>query len=618
MKEPIDKMDLNIPDDILDKWQNIVNIMAEIIDVPAGLIMKVEGPYIEVLRSSQTEDNPCQVGDREHLAGLYCETVINEKDKLMVPNALKDEKWKDNPDVKQGMISYLGYPLLWPDGEPFGTICVLDSEENAYSKKAERLIRQFKEVIESHLSLLYQRQELKKEIEKRKEIEKTLKESEEKYKILAEHSADVIYKMNIENEEYTYVSPSVEKIFGYTPQEALSLKPKDVLTPKSYQKQLEAMQEELAQGGESTGTLELEAIHKDGHIFPVEVHASFILDEKGKPAEILGVARDITERKEAEEELLEERNKLEGLHKAVDQLQRCEKENNLWDQALQAAKNILELDLCVFYIVEGDKLVSKAVSTEALPEGLKIHSLEEGLAGRTLQSGETIQGEDLRSWEEAKPVREDIRAFISIPIGNIGVLQAFSTQRGAFSKQDVNLAEILVGHLREEVSRIRLEEDLKEQAIRDSLTGLFNRRHFNRSIEKEVERAGRYNHPLGFLMLDINRFKEINDRYSHLTGDKVLIEIANLLKRNVRGADTVVRYGGDEFLIILPETDGEADKIISRIRKQLDQWNQKQDILDFPLTLGIGSSYWDPESNRDVEDALKEADRKMYEDKSGR
>ncbi len=299
-------------------------------------------------------------------------------------------------------------------------------------------------------------------------------------------------------------------------------------------------------------------------------------------------------------------------------MQRCEKENNLWDQALQAAKNILELDLCVFYIVEGDKLVPKAVSREAYPEGIKEHGIDEGVAGKTMREGKTIHGKDIRDWEEAEPTRNDLRSFVSIPIGDIGVLQAFSTRRGTFDKQDVNLAEILAGHLREEVARIRLEEKLRQQAIRDPLTGLFNRRYFNQSLEKEIERANRYNHPLGFLMLDINRFKEINDRYSHLRGDKVLKAVANLLQENVRDADTVVRYGGDEFLIILPETDGETEEIKGRIRKELNKWNQKQDILDFPLTLGIGSSYWDPGSDMTVEEVLKEADRRMYEDKNNR
>jgi hypothetical protein len=122
MKSTINTVDTTVTEEIISKWQGIVNIMAELIDIPAALIIKVESPYIEVFRSSESPNNPYKVGSREHLAGLYCEEVITRKDKLLVPNALKDKKWDKNPDIRLGMISYLGFPLLWPDGEVFGTI----------------------------------------------------------------------------------------------------------------------------------------------------------------------------------------------------------------------------------------------------------------------------------------------------------------------------------------------------------------------------------------------------------------------------------------------------------------------------------------------------------------
>jgi len=96
---------------------------------------------------------------------LYCERVINTRNKLLIPNALQDKEWDKNPDIKLGMISYLGFPLLWPDGEVFGTICVLDSKENIYEERYERLILRFKELIEAHLALLYKNLAEKKNLE---------------------------------------------------------------------------------------------------------------------------------------------------------------------------------------------------------------------------------------------------------------------------------------------------------------------------------------------------------------------------------------------------------------------------------------------------------------------
>ena len=133
----------------------LVDTMARAFAVPAGLIMRLSGDEIEVLVSSRTEGNPYRPGDREEFrdSGLYCETVIRNREVLLIPDALADPDWCENPDVKLGMISYLGMPIFLPDGSPFGTICVLDRKENSYSDLYVELLTQFKEVTESHLGL---------------------------------------------------------------------------------------------------------------------------------------------------------------------------------------------------------------------------------------------------------------------------------------------------------------------------------------------------------------------------------------------------------------------------------------------------------------------------------
>ena len=169
-KTPIKVEDIPISEDIIKKWQNVVNILAKITLVPVALIMRINIPYIEVFRSSETNNNPYKVGDKEHLigSGVYCETVIKTKEKLLVPNALKAKKWSKNPDIKLGLISYLGFPILYPNGNIFGTLCVLDSKENRFNKDIEELMLQLKEVIEADLSLIY--------------YNKIINNSEEKYR----------------------------------------------------------------------------------------------------------------------------------------------------------------------------------------------------------------------------------------------------------------------------------------------------------------------------------------------------------------------------------------------------------------------------------------------------
>ena len=171
-----------IPDDTIKKWQEIVDTLSEILNVPAALIMKVDPPNIEVFRANESKDNPFKDGRFYKLAGVYCEEVIQSKKKLLVPNALKDKKWDHNPDLEFGMISYLGFPIICPDGSVFGTICISDTKENIYNNKIEVLMVHYKEIIESHLKLIYQNFLVKESLDdlrhKEYELQKEIKHFE--------------------------------------------------------------------------------------------------------------------------------------------------------------------------------------------------------------------------------------------------------------------------------------------------------------------------------------------------------------------------------------------------------------------------------------------------------
>lgn len=145
-----------IPLDTLDNWQRVVDLIASLANTPAGLIMRVESTAeISVLVSSNSKGNVWTAGDKSKLgSGLYCEEVIRRGDSLLVPDALKDPGWDSNPDIELGMSFYLGFPLLWPDGQAFGTICVLDSSDNRQAIQCKKLIAQFKKVVENDLKLL--------------------------------------------------------------------------------------------------------------------------------------------------------------------------------------------------------------------------------------------------------------------------------------------------------------------------------------------------------------------------------------------------------------------------------------------------------------------------------
>ena len=154
---------IDIPESTREAWQKTVDIMADIIGVPAALIMRVrDESEIEVFVTSHTPGNIFSEGDRARRdSGLFCEKAMDTGALTMIANAEQDPEWQGSENARRGMISYLGMPLLWPDGRPFGSICVMDSRENRYSARYERILTQFGEIITLHLALLFQQHELK-------------------------------------------------------------------------------------------------------------------------------------------------------------------------------------------------------------------------------------------------------------------------------------------------------------------------------------------------------------------------------------------------------------------------------------------------------------------------
>ncbi|WP_000035275.1 sensor domain-containing phosphodiesterase [Vibrio sp. RC586] len=158
---PILPQSLTIPSTMLESWQNMLNLLAEMLKVPATMIMRVRHQDIDVLCSNTGSDNPYPVGMTERLGkGLYCETVINTRQLLIVTNAERDPLWKDNPDMEYGMRAYCGVPLQWPNGDLFGTLCATDREEHHFLTTDQRLLHTLRESIEAQLQTLYQREAL--------------------------------------------------------------------------------------------------------------------------------------------------------------------------------------------------------------------------------------------------------------------------------------------------------------------------------------------------------------------------------------------------------------------------------------------------------------------------
>lgn len=174
----------------------------------------------------------------------------------------------------------------------------------------------------------------------------------------------------------------------------------------------------------------------------------------------------------------------------------------------------------------------------------------------------------------------------------------------------------ITDRIKAETALIKSEALLREQSMRDYLTGLFNRRYMEESLERELQRATRKHLPLGIIMLDVDEFKNFNDTYGHALGDTVLHELGTLLLTHVRKEDIPCRYGGDEFVIVLPE----ASRLVTFERAELILKHAQKIQLQFegqtldPFTLSWGVSVF-PEDGLTSADILKSADDALYQAK---
>jgi len=168
--------------------------------------------------------------------------------------------------------------------------------------------------------------------------------------------------------------------------------------------------------------------------------------------------------------------------------------------------------------------------------------------------------------------------------------------------------------------RVKLYHEVQQLAIHDPLTGCYNRRHFTVLAERELQRAIRYKRPLSLLMLDIDHFKKYNDRYGHPTGDRLLVGLVELCQKSLRGVDILARHGGEEFVILMPETGlQDARKAGDRLRETIARMEVNTTEGKLSLTVSIGLSALKNGHcpvQADLERLIRRADRAMYKAKA--
>ncbi len=225
---------------------------------------------------------------------------------------------------------------------------------------------------------------------------------------------------------------------------------------------------------------------------------------------------------------------------------------------------------------------------------------------------------DVRSDERIPMVireRHDVWQVVYLPLKSkgeaVGVLVAdHKTNRGQVTPHRLKTLEIFAAQASLAIENARLYQEIEQLAETDGLTEVFNRYYFDKALKREVPRVKRYHEPLSLLMIDIRDFKRINDLYGHPAGDEILKDVARLLMEIVRDTDIVARYGGDEFVVLMPNTSEEQARLVQeRIEKAIVLRNQFQPEVSrkFTLTIGLKVAH-----AFNVDSILVDADKAMY------
>lgn len=274
---------------------------------------------------------------------------------------------------------------------------------------------------------------------------------------------------------------------------------------------------------------------------------------------------------------------------------------------------------CLVYLFGEEGVLQRAYSTDNIRDiDLFEQRANSAVIERVLSSG-TPYVNNSYSFELRSPFSRDSRRITSIlcyPLvrrgERLGIVEILNKKSGAFTREDEALVEMMLNPLATAIKTVDMFEEAERLTITDDLTQLYNYRYLMKYLEADVKRCLRYKKKVSLLFIDVDGFKRINDTFGHLVGSQALSEMGQVFKRIVRETDVVGRYGGDEFVIVLPETPLNGAMVIAeRIRKKVEECEFVAQNLSIRLTVSLGVANC-PKHTLTAEGLIKKADAAMY------
>jgi diguanylate cyclase (GGDEF)-like protein/PAS domain S-box-containing protein len=408
--------------------------------------------------------------------------------------------------------------------------------------------------------------------------ERALRKSEAMYRNLVETSNDLIWSVDAAG-RWTYLSPAAaRRIYGCPADELLGHQVGELLAPELFERDLAVFRRIL--GGEAAFSYETRHLRRDGSAVDLAINAVPLRDAAGAVVGATGTARDITAEKAV----------------AAAQFENVEK--------LRLAVEAAELEYWEWDRATGSMHFGRAPGTPE-PDGRRI-GFENWLKRVHEEDRERCRAASLATQQRGEPYQIDFRVAAAS-----GDLRWMHSRGKPILDANGDVARV-IGVSQDITERKRQEEEARFLAYHDTLTGLPNRRLLDDRLRQAIFLAQRRDARVAVMVVDLDRFKQVNDALGHRAGDAVLREAAHRLAGCVRKADTLARHGGDEFVVVIPDLaqDGDCQVVAEKILRALEP-PFRVDGRDFPIGASIGISLF-PADAGDGEGVLRNADVAMY------
>lgn len=471
-----------------------------------------------------------------------------------------------------------------------------------------------------------------RDITKQKQGEEELLQSERRFQLAAWATKDVIWERDFITNTIWW-NESLRKLFHYSGNEIEATIEwwEQHIHPDERVKVIKSIRLAL-EHGDDFWSKEYHFCLADGSYADIFDRGYILYDELGKPTRMIGAMMDITERKLAEKNLEEMNIKLaesvKKLEKRTYEMAMLSEMNHLlricvtppeaYAVVAQMAPKLFIEEAGVLFINSSSNLLENVASwgKVSLREGKLVPDdcLAAGL--NMLYTVENTQsGKICRHLDDPLPA-----GYLCIPIvaqgETLGVLNIQSSMTMEANGDILPLVRATAESIGLTLVNLQLRETLRQQSIRDGLTGLFNRRYMEETLEREVHRAARNQEPLAIIMMDLDHFKKFNDTHGHPAGDMLLRKFGELLRSQTRDADIACRYGGEEFVLIMPGASlAIAQKRAESLCQAIKQINLKyNDKLLEAVTLSVGVSAY-PETSSNGQTTVSTADSALYQAK---